>query len=377
MANAWALDFAGLNNIATVSNPPLCREYDIEFVLDLSDEIQYSALARIFGVTISSANGKINAILRANNINVSKEVPPDHSSIRGTDVEVLIRVFLLNNRTTISLTVDGEFIGQEDFTNRVTRSTDLFVIGRNPLEERNDFSSKAKVKYFKFTGIREDNGEIAVVELRNTTGTSEATWNDISGGGLDAVLSGPFPAGAAKWIPYTYTPSSNNTAPVANAGANQTINANGTANLSGTASSDADGDTLTYLWTLLIAPDGTTVTLANPESSTPTFTTADAGQYVLRLVVNDGTVDSAPSDVTITVQEAAEPTLNMSITGVPDATNYTVDFYVSSTGAQIERRTNVQFISGSASEVIGAVDDSINYVIFTETHIFGDTGVVV
>lgn len=70
--------------------------------------------------------------------------------------------------------------------------------------------------------------------------------------------------------------------------------------LDGSRSSDADGDHLTYRWTL-ITPPGSQAMLRGATTVSPTFGAAVPGTYVASLVVNDGKRDSAPSTVTITV----------------------------------------------------------------------------
>ena len=91
-----------------------------------------------------------------------------------------------------------------------------------------------------------------------------------------------------------------NTAPVANAGPDQTVTAGDTVTLDGSGSSDADGDTLTLLWSLTSVPAGSAAALSDPTAVGPTFVADVAGTYVAQLVVNDGTVDSAPDMVSIT-----------------------------------------------------------------------------
>ena len=99
--------------------------------------------------------------------------------------------------------------------------------------------------------------------------------------------------------------SSNNVAPVANAGPDQGGKAPGSLiTLNGSASSDANGDPLTYSWSLN-TPVGSAAVLANPTSARPTFTVDRDGDYVVQLIVNDGTVNSAPDSVTITSNNVA------------------------------------------------------------------------
>ncbi|AYA63330.1 PKD domain-containing protein [Alteromonas sp. RKMC-009] len=97
------------------------------------------------------------------------------------------------------------------------------------------------------------------------------------------------------------TASTENSAPVAEAGATQNVTLATLVTLDGSASSDADGDTLTYSWTIASAPEANTAVLGGATTAAPTFTPDAEGEYVVSLIVNDGTVDSAEDSVTINV----------------------------------------------------------------------------
>lgn len=108
-----------------------------------------------------------------------------------------------------------------------------------------------------------------------------------------------------------------NTAPVVNAGSNQTVtlNANGTvlANLAGSVSDDGlpAPANLTSLWSVVSGPGlPVPVTLGTPATPTSQVGFAAPGTYVLRLTANDGAL-STSRDVTFTVNAAANaaPTL--------------------------------------------------------------------
>jgi len=105
--------------------------------------------------------------------------------------------------------------------------------------------------------------------------------------------------------------STANSAPVANPGPNQFVIQNSTVQLDGSKSTDADGNTLTYAWTVLWKPSGSSAALSSVTAVNPTFVADMVGTYVVQLIVNDGTVNSAAATVTITTDNTAvAPTAN-------------------------------------------------------------------
>ena len=72
------------------------------------------------------------------------------------------------------------------------------------------------------------------------------------------------------------------------------------ATLSGSTSSDPDGDALTYAWSFTSRPAGSTATLSNATTVTPSFTPDRAGSYTVQLVVTDNN-STASSPVTATL----------------------------------------------------------------------------
>jgi len=97
-----------------------------------------------------------------------------------------------------------------------------------------------------------------------------------------------------------------NVAPVARAGSDRGALPGSTVSLSGAASSDANGDPLSYSWTLS-RPPGSVAVLSSATTEASSFVPDLVGSYVATLVVRDGALDSAPSTVTITVSNANLP----------------------------------------------------------------------
>jgi len=104
--------------------------------------------------------------------------------------------------------------------------------------------------------------------------------------------------GKATSAPDEVTITVRNVAPTADAGPDQVVDAGTQVALDGRASSDANGDSLTFSWSQV---EGPAVALAGADSAQASFVPVSAGVYRFRLVVSDGINTSAPDDVRIVV----------------------------------------------------------------------------
>ena len=118
--------------------------------------------------------------------------------------------------------------------------------------------------------------------------------------------------------------------PIADAGQPQAAPVGTTVQLDGSASRDPGGVTLSYQWTILSAPTGSTSTLIGATTSKPALLLDRIGSFVAQLVVSNGTYSSAPATVTIASQ-IATPTANAGLPQtVPAGTTVQLDGSASS-----------------------------------------------
>jgi hypothetical protein len=109
--------------------------------------------------------------------------------------------------------------------------------------------------------------------------------------------------------------------PIAEAGQDKLVTVGKSTQLDGSGSHDPEGDPLTYQWTFQSRPTGSNASLSNPSSQKPTFTPDKGGDYEIRLVVNDGALDSDPDECVISAN--TPPVANAG----PDANTSVGKFY--------------------------------------------------
>jgi hypothetical protein len=97
-----------------------------------------------------------------------------------------------------------------------------------------------------------------------------------------------------------------NHAPVPNAGTAQTVQVGDTVYLNGSGT-DSDNDPITYSWSFLYAPTGSTTSLYGWRSQRPYFVADLPGTYRFGLLVDDGKVGNAGSVVTVTATPKTAP----------------------------------------------------------------------
>lgn len=107
--------------------------------------------------------------------------------------------------------------------------------------------------------------------------------------------------------PNTVTISTNNTAPVANAGHDRAAFLSDVVELDGSGSADVDGDPLTFAWTVVSIPAGSGAIQSESSAVRPDFTADVAGDYEFDLVVDDGVASSVADRVVVSANKTQGP----------------------------------------------------------------------
>jgi subtilisin len=158
-----------------------------------------------------------------------------------------------------------------------------------------------------------------------------------------------------------------NTPPVANAGADQSISTNTLVTLNGSSSRDANGDTLSYLWSQISGPS---VTISNAASVMPSFTALTAGNYVFQLTVSDGKASSSDR-VTIVVTAPVTKglrvqSITVSVVKIGTRTSATATVAVTDlNGAKVSSVSVKGHWAGGASGSVSGLTNSIGKVTFS------------
>jgi hypothetical protein len=200
---------------------------------------------------------------------------------------------------------------------------------------------------YRWALIARPAGSAAALTSDATVATSFVA--DLPGEYVAQLIARDASLGSAPDTVYIRTTTGN--PPVADAGPDQATAAGALVRLDGSGSFSPDGAAITYAWSLVSTPAGSTAALAGARAAAPTFTADLAGSYVIQLVVNDGRADSAPDAVGVTASEAGSVSvtpnpLNFADTPVGNSRGASVT--VSNTG-EVAVSTGVPSITGDGA----------------------------
>jgi len=225
--------------------------------------------------------------------------PTFKADVSGTFVASLIvndgKVDSAAAATTVSVSsANAEPIANAGNNQNVTVGTAVTLDGTNSSDANRDPLTYRWVLMSKPTG--------SAAVLTNPTSAKPMFVADLVGTYVSTLIVNDGRIDSTT-VATTVTATVVNAVPVANAGTNQSV-VLGAVTLDGSASSDANGDALTYKWVMLNKPTNSNAALSSTTSAKPTFTADIAGVYVFTLQVNDGKVDSAVATVSVTASAA-------------------------------------------------------------------------
>jgi hypothetical protein len=230
---------------------------------------------------------------------VTTSKPTFRADVAGTFVASLIvndgKIDSLATATTVSVSsANAEPIANAGPNQNVTVSSSVTLDGTNSSDANRDQLT------YRWVMMSKPTGSSAV--LTNPTSAKPTFTADLAGPYVVSLIVNDGRVDSTT-VATTVIATITNATPVANAGTNQSV-VLGTVTLDGSASTDANGDTLTYKWGLLSKPTNSTAALSSITSAKPTFTADIAGIYVFTLQVNDGKIDSAVTTVSVTASAA-------------------------------------------------------------------------
>lgn len=274
---------------------------------------------------LASAGGNKTVVLPTNSTVLSGSgSDPDGSIVSYEWVKVSGPTVTLTNASTAALTVTDLIQGTYVFRLTVTDDdgdidTDDAIVTVSPAATNQPPTANAGVDQnlalpsnsITLNGSGNDpDGSIASylwtkvsgpsATMTNTT-TSILQLTNLVEGSYTFRLTVTDNSGATGFDDVVVVVSASNQPPVANAGANKTIQLpTNSTTLSGSGS-DSDGTITSYLWTKVSGP---TATLSNANTPTLSLTNLVIGTYVFRLTVTDDDGAIGSKDVTLIVQAA-------------------------------------------------------------------------
>ena len=184
------------------------------------------------------------------------------------------------NGLGIEQTISGRYYDYDHGYVDISTSSPLFVANMNMLPTRGTLSFTGQLKTWAHLNFFEKNLAITA----DTNGDGDVDW---------------------QIEKETHQPSPDNLPPTSDAGADQNVTQGAVVQLSGMASSDPEGDTLSYSWSIVSSPSHEYTALTGNETSTPSFAADLSGTYELSLTVSDGNSFSQSDTVSVFVAPMA------------------------------------------------------------------------
>jgi hypothetical protein len=239
------------------------------------------------------------------------------------------------------------------------------------LDGGDSYSAYGRPLSYQWRMMSRPSGSIAT--LSDTTAAQPSFVADVAGAYLVRLVVNDGISNSARSLDDVYEDrlvvvAGNNQLPVADGGPDHTVNTGEVATLDGSGSSDPEMATLSYQWTLIKQPSGSTVTLASMDMPSTSLTPDRDGDYLVRLVVNDGTDDSDPDIVRVSASSLIGSTSLTLQTGLPYAppggelpTNIQIDTDASDSVRVVSPADETPGAFSTAMQVVRASDTEASF----------------
>ena len=312
--NAPPLISAPSSNTAPLANAGRIQNILVTATVTLngSNSSDANGDALTYSWTLINKPGGSAAVLS----NATSAMPTFTADVAGEYVASLVVNDGKVNSTSAIVTVNAAVANAAPVAN-AGQVQNILVTAYVTLNGSNSSDANGDALTYSWTLINKPGGSVAV--LRNATSAMPTFTADVAGAYVASLVVNDGKVNSTSAI-VTVNAAVANAAPVANAGPSQNVTVGATVTLNGSNSSDANGDALTYGWTLTSKPAGSAAVISSATAISPTFFADVAGTYVASLKVNDGKLDSSISNVSVTVTQskvvgtAYKATNSMSVT---------------------------------------------------------------
>jgi len=196
--------------------------------------------------------------------------------------------------------------------------------------------------------------------LSSTSSSTPTYQTDIAGSYIFGLIVGDGTAQSSK-VQVTVTVNDpGNTPPTANAGADSSDTVNGSpVTFSGSQSSDSEGS-VTYSWSMVDSPSGSTANLTNTTTATPSLTGYNkSGSYTVRLTVTDEGSLTDTDDVIFTASigsvSASTSLLSVDTTDTTVGSAFTVSVTPKDANSNLLGTSETVVISSTLGDASGTV----------------------
>ena len=343
------------NDLSGSSGWSLYLGHDVDFTVsgnDLTGSEYGIALGNMDGVSLSDANVDLSSIGIGYGVYL---VEVTNSTVSGITTSAATGVYVAGGSGNEIVNVEASWGGaaasgygirlantsNNTTTNSTTtnRSYGVYISGASPGNSVTCSSVAGNIYGVFFTATL--GSTTTLIGLNRIEGNSTyGVYNAVAGvlnaetnyWGKSDGAQGPGLSGSGDWVtvnvdalPFVAdtqdlaVPCGDNTPPIADAGSGQTVEWTAgvtVIGLDGSGSSDPEDDPLTFEWSIVGAPAGSSATLDDAGTSSPSLNADALGTYTIELSVDDGNGESDTDTVAIDVEDTTAPQVSAALVPV-------------------------------------------------------------